>query len=291
MNYYTRAFSEYVYIFDNYSLTIYGPCKKQEKPDKEPEKCHVVYYHNNEDLSKIEKCHLKGIKNEDLKALAEYLNQFENLKELHLSGTEVSEISPLKDLTNLTYLDLSGTQVSEISPLKDLKSLEKLNLSGTKVSDINVLKDLKSLKELHLSGTKVSDTSPLKDLTGLTCLDLSGTQVSYEDAQELVKKLPNCSIIGIETLRVNNQNRAASINRKYYISGAVIGFILGLAAYFAGATILTSICAAIACATIVAAVGAVAKVLDNVSTTKLNTLYQSIDDPTNNSIYSNEVTP
>ena len=44
-----------------------------------------------------------------------------------LQNTQVSDLSPLAELTNLEWLDLPYTQVSDLSPLADLKSLKELD--------------------------------------------------------------------------------------------------------------------------------------------------------------------
>jgi internalin A len=64
-------------------------------------------------------------------------------------------------------LDLSGTQVSDLSPLARLENLKLLNLSGTPVSDLSPLARLENLKLLYLDGTQVADLSPLARLPKL----------------------------------------------------------------------------------------------------------------------------
>ena len=97
---------------------------------------------------------------------------------LGLSGTRVSDLAPLANLTALERLNLDDTQVSDLAPLANLTALEWLNLSGTQVSDLAPLANLTVLKWLNLSGTQVSDLAPLTNLTALERLDLRGTQVS-----------------------------------------------------------------------------------------------------------------
>jgi internalin A len=100
------------------------------------------------------------------------------LRELRLTNTQVSDLSPLAGLTGLTKLWLDGTQVSDLSPLAGLTGLTQLWLDGTQVSDLSPLAGQARLTALLLSGTQVSDLSPLAGLTGLTVLSLDGTQVS-----------------------------------------------------------------------------------------------------------------
>src|SRR5687768_1833185 len=48
-----------------------------------------------------------------------------------LSGTSVSDLSPLAGLTSLQSLDCFGTSVSDLSPLAGLTSLQSLDCSRT----------------------------------------------------------------------------------------------------------------------------------------------------------------
>ena len=57
------------------------------------------------------------------------------LKILSLSFAPLSDLSPLKNMTSLTQLDIPNTQVSDLSPLVNL-TLAQLNCTRTKVSDI-----------------------------------------------------------------------------------------------------------------------------------------------------------
>ena len=99
-------------------------------------------------------------------------------RELDLSGTSISEISPLVNLTMLESLDLMDTNVSDISPLSNLIMLESLDLMDTNVSDISPIANLTALDSLDLVGTQVSDLDPLAKLTELRSLDLSNTPAS-----------------------------------------------------------------------------------------------------------------
>ena len=102
-----------------------------------------------------------------------------NLTELHLGLNEISDITPLKDLTNLIYLDLHRNRhISDMSPLKDLTKLTWLSLRGNRISDMSPLKDLTNLTYLHIGYNKISDVSPLKNLINLTFLNLDANEIS-----------------------------------------------------------------------------------------------------------------
>ena len=61
-------------------------------------------------------------------------------------------------------LDLSGTKVTDLTPLAGLAKLEALDLRGTKVTDLTPLAGLTNLIMLDLRGTKVIDLTPIAGL-------------------------------------------------------------------------------------------------------------------------------
>ena len=124
-----------------------------------------------------------------------------NLEELHLAHNQISDVSPLKNMTkltvldlhnnfmisdvsllsalaNLTHLSLWGNQVSDPSPLSVLKNLTYLSLENNGVSDVFPLKGLTNLEGLDLETNRISDLSPLRGLTKLTFLDFDQNRVS-----------------------------------------------------------------------------------------------------------------
>jgi hypothetical protein len=100
------------------------------------------------------------------------------LRELRLTNTQVSDLSPLAGLTGLTRLWLESTPVNDLSPIAGLTRLTWLSLDSTPVSDLSPIADLKGLTRLSLMWMQVSDLSPLSGLTGLTLLQLDEAQVS-----------------------------------------------------------------------------------------------------------------
>ena len=113
----------------------------------------------------------------NLKKAADSLDEIKKTILLDLSSTNVTDVSPLTELTNLQTLDLSNAKVTDVSPLAKLKNLQTLNLQNTKVTDISSLTGLKSLQTLFLSYTNVIDVTPLTEFTNLQTLDLSNTRV------------------------------------------------------------------------------------------------------------------
>ena len=94
---------------------------------------------------------------------------------LNLSGTRITDLSPLKQLP-LTHLCLQGCfEIADFSPLKDM-GLTWLNLCRTNVTDLSWLRTL-PLFHLKLYRTRTSDLSPLSDLQ-LRSLDIRFTKIT-----------------------------------------------------------------------------------------------------------------
>ena len=92
--------------------------------------------------------------------------------------SQLSDITPLANLTSLENLIIAYSQVSDITPLANLTSLENLIITYSQVSDITPLANLTNLEELFIDFNQVSDITPLANLTQLKQLDLSVNQVS-----------------------------------------------------------------------------------------------------------------
>ena len=81
-----------------------------------------------------------------------------------LNGAQVSDLSPLRELTQLQVLYLlNDTQVSDLSPLRELIQLQVLYLQGTQVSDLTPLKKMKGVKIYLNAGQRVMVPEELKD--------------------------------------------------------------------------------------------------------------------------------
>ena len=96
-----------------------------------------------------------------------------------VNSNDISNLSPLSNLTNLTWLDLTSNSISSISALSRLNNLKTLRLSGNNISDISILAGLTELTgQLGLGNNNISDISALANLTNLTSLWISGNNIS-----------------------------------------------------------------------------------------------------------------
>ena len=103
------------------------------------------------------------------------------LRSLSLGTNIISDLSPLAGLIQLSQLHLGGNQISDLSPLADLTKLRELGLGSNQISDLSPLVGLKQLNELYLDNNQISDLSPLAGLmqqAPLEFLGLGGNQIS-----------------------------------------------------------------------------------------------------------------
>jgi Leucine-rich repeat (LRR) protein len=80
------------------------------------------------------------------------------LRQIGFSGTAVSDLSPLAELTNLERIYGEETRISDLSPLAKLNKLRELVICDSKVKDLSVLQKAKNLELLNVRNTLVTDT-------------------------------------------------------------------------------------------------------------------------------------
>ncbi|MFC0216701.1 leucine-rich repeat domain-containing protein [Paenibacillus chartarius] len=125
-----------------------------------------------------------------------------NLSQLDFEGSQISDISNLKDLPNLSYLSISDNPISDFSPISRLSKLKTLMASNVKMTDLSPIAGATSLENLYLRSTpygnnmnQISDLSPLKSLKNLSILDVSFNNVSD---LSIIEHLPRISRMNLE---------------------------------------------------------------------------------------------
>lgn len=111
------------------------------------------------------------------------LRAWKRLLGLDISGTGVSDISPLAELP-LTWLRMGDTNVETVAPLAAMKSLTWLDVQRIPANDIASLAALTELQRLNISFTSQTDLRPFRTLTKLTALETWGVPV--ESVEPLV---------------------------------------------------------------------------------------------------------
>jgi Leucine-rich repeat (LRR) protein len=145
------------------------------------------------------------------------LSEFVNLVSLHFSGTGISHVFPLENLTQtltslqatnspihdltslakftlLEDLDVSNTPADELRPVSGLKKLIRFNCSGTQIKKLDALEDLDALQNLDCSNTKVTNLSPLESLP-LRSLKCYNTRVSAKEVEKFKDDNRNCNVV------------------------------------------------------------------------------------------------
>jgi len=162
-------------------------------------------------LSQLESLDLRKTNVDD--AALEHLSQLNSLRILKLEYNQQltdKALEHVAGLTQLSELDLAFVPVTDhsIESLTQLTSLTKLYLYGTMISDegLRRLPDLPELEVLYVGrdeGAEISDAS-LEILTArqsLKTLGIPGTRFSADGIQKLREVLPNCTLVGTETVQ------------------------------------------------------------------------------------------
>jgi hypothetical protein len=107
-----------------------------------------------------------------------YTDVYSASERLNLSRNQISDITPLAELTNLEILELNNNRISDVTPLIELKKLNWLYLSDNQISDPSPLAELTGLRALALSNNQISDISFLEHYRHITGLSLNNNQIS-----------------------------------------------------------------------------------------------------------------
>ena len=114
---------------------------------------------------------------------AQFVRTGDEITNINLSGSDVSDLSPLKGLPLVT-LSISECPVDDLSPLTGMP-LEGLSAQDTRVADLAPLASTQ-LREIYLLGSPVADLSPLAKLP-ITQLNVVGTKITDIEA---IKQMP-----------------------------------------------------------------------------------------------------
>ncbi len=109
----------------------------------------------------------------------------EDLEEIEMAEYEIEQLDGIECCKYVKILDLSGNNISDIYPLKDLSLVEELDLSYNQIGIIDVLFKLKNLRVLDLSNNLIDDVSPLFYLNNLEYLNIIGNAVPPKQIETL----------------------------------------------------------------------------------------------------------
>ena len=128
-----------------------------------------------------------GLKQERLHGINDLtgLEYATNLRFLHLySVGDISDFSPIQNLSDLISLRLEGGEISDISFLSsNLESLTRLGFPRNSIEDISPVANLVNLEQLSLDNNNIEDISPLANLVNLGYLYITDNNI--EDVSPL----------------------------------------------------------------------------------------------------------
>jgi hypothetical protein len=113
----------------------------------------------------------------------ETLHQIIFTESVNLSGQKsINSLEGFQQLINLKKLDISGTEVSDLSPLSGITQLNELNVSNTPVVNISPLGQNANLKMLDVQNTKVNSLDSIVGLQHLELIMADSSAITQEEA-------------------------------------------------------------------------------------------------------------
>ena len=122
------------------------------------------------------------------------LVQLSNLSELKLDNNQITDISSLAQLKNLKKLHLDNNRIVDFTALAELKNLTTLDISRNKISDLTPFSQLKELVKFHAAKNRIIDLKPLAELKNLTILDVSINKIKDIGPLSQLKKLKDLNV-------------------------------------------------------------------------------------------------
>jgi Leucine-rich repeat (LRR) protein len=221
---------------DNQSIEVHSFKEKpisEVFPDENLARVVARHLNNNDDISFIvtaemlESVQFLNAGERGIQTL-EGMEHLKNLAAFVAPYNQISDVSPLSNLTKLEFLNLKNNLVTDITKLTGLIKLLHLDIEGNKIADIRILSNMSSLLNLNLSNNKISDISVLQELTALQFLDLKNNQISIveslRDLENLtVLELSNNQISDISSLRKIPGNIVSVLDQTILLPKVAVG--------------------------------------------------------------------
>lgn len=158
----------------------------------------------------------------------EPLSELSDLIWLDISGTSISDLTPLRNANKLKTLIANSTLIEDMSSLKYCLTLEELDAGNTVIDDLSILANLPNLQKINLSDTQINRTNALKNCPNLLSLNLRGTHISNIG---IVEDLPLLRSLDISNTAVRDLTPVSSLKdlQSLNISGSAINNLQALA--------------------------------------------------------------
>ena len=136
------------------------------------------------------------------------IDAFENLEQLYLKDSDLSDIGALSSLKHLKDLTIeNGDEITDFGVLHSLTELKRLAIFSEGLKDISFLQNMANLKDLAIEDSAVLELTPMEGLTGLIRLCLK------DNTAPLTERLFNwlqCSGLGMDAPVASSSSRCSS---------------------------------------------------------------------------------
>jgi uncharacterized repeat protein (TIGR01451 family) len=121
------------------------------------------------------------------------VSDIEGVTSIYGYGRGIASLKGLEYAKNLMYLSLDENNITDLSPIKDLSQLEVIELSGNPIASINALDDMTNIRHLNLSDTELTNIATLTTLQNLQYVDLRYSNIDFnnEEVRSVLKELSN----------------------------------------------------------------------------------------------------
>ena len=145
----------------------------------------VTYFNSLRNLANLKLLYISGVGEDVTFDSIDPIGQLTNLKRLILCGGNITDITPLENLTELIELNVGYNKfISNISAVSNMTKLIRLYIENNRINDITGIKNLQNLDWLAASDNQIKDISELQYLPKVHLLGLSENQI--EDLLPLV---------------------------------------------------------------------------------------------------------
>lgn len=105
----------------------------------------------------------------------------------------IADLQGLQYAVNLGNVSLHNNDVTDVSPLADLTALWFLNLNVNEVTDVGPLRNLVNLTDLHLCCTtgNITDVTPLEGMSNLVWFNISNHDLGNDVVWQLLGNYPD----------------------------------------------------------------------------------------------------
>ena len=113
---------------------------------------------------------------------------------LDLYGSQITDLSFVKQMPKLRLLCVANNHITDITALFALTELEFLEIYMNPISDFSPIAGLMKLTSLNIARTALSDVTALSGMKQLKMLWLMNNKITKDDLAKLSADLPACTI-------------------------------------------------------------------------------------------------